>query len=403
MTEAEPAEELVLTTEAQLQDSSLCSEANAWIDAPIGTPMRATMSLPEWEVHGHHLAKRRASLTWKIVDWLMHAERMWPNSYQHYAEACGYSKHTLYSYSSIGSRVAEARRVELPFWYHRFVASMPVDSQRILLNACAERHLSYDAFKALVEEFKAISESEDGAVKLLPRVHPPSDDVIDSTFVPSITPVSELESAVDNLLAAASTPAPEEPAADAGQEDADRGAEDAISALDADADMALTVCASMDIECAPKWFDPPHRPHNILDVIYCLCRQVKHWAQRAAALELLASETAAARSQADAALATCAQHEDRIIALTAQLEAARAAVPLPTSTLPAGPQLAPVEAGEGIIVNMGITDKPYVDAITKWAKSETGSTWTAGGAIARALEQFCEMMSIKVSRPRIIE
>lgn len=80
-----------------------------WVSSPPGTPLPKTITMEEWRVWGVNLASARTAIDWKSVDWIMHAEKYWPETYHQFAEDTGLSTDYLRRIAWIGASFQDIR------------------------------------------------------------------------------------------------------------------------------------------------------------------------------------------------------------------------------------------------------------------------------------------------------
>lgn len=99
---------------AEIRSSSLDMQSvggafRDWISAPVGTPIPAEITMEEWSRWGAYLAAARTVIDWKSVDWIMYAERSWPETYHQFAEATGLSPEYMRKLAWVGSAFSGIR------------------------------------------------------------------------------------------------------------------------------------------------------------------------------------------------------------------------------------------------------------------------------------------------------
>lgn len=318
--------------------NSLSSEAAAWAEAPVGTPLPADMQLVEWEHYGRCLRTYHAHLTWKVVDWLLHAERRWGETYHQFAEASGFSRGALMNYASVGARTIEARRPELSFSHHQAVASLPTPAQRVLLQASLDHEWTRDELRAQVQQWKTATA-------------PRTDDVIEADFTPRDVPGPAEHVATDT---SADGVAP------------DQGPSRHIAA-----------CCSAGIHLIPD----PSTTDELVGALLTIITEER--AQHNQTLvDIARSASGADTLLVDAERSANQRLRARIAVLEAEL-----AKPAPAPPAP--------DPNTCVISDL---DMPYLRAIHKAVEAETGSNWTFGGAVGKALQDHAEYLGLKVRR-----
>lgn len=305
----------------------------------MGTPLPADLHLAEWEHYGRCLRTYHAHLTWKVVDWLLHAERRWGETYHQFAEASGFSRGALMNYASVGARTIEARRPELSFSHHQAVASLPTQAQRALLDAAYQQDWTRDETREQVRQWKAAT-APTGAATL--AINPVEPSVARASLPESAPAVSPPQS----------QPAP-----------------------DPTPSRLIAICHGFGMPPIPE-------PDTAEELVAYLCQTITDERRRA--------------DQAATAAANTPDLTEIVAELTGANQRLRARVTVLEAEL-AKPAPAP-PAPEPNACIISDLDMPYLRAIHQAVQEETGSNWTFGGAIGKALQDHAEYLGLKVRK-----
>ena len=120
---------LVVTPDGAIQ-------AGKFTLTPVGLEMSPGATFEEWVQIGESLKRIHRSYIWLVIDWLIHGEREWGDTYRQVAEHLGYKVETLHNYVSVGKRIEiSRRREELSIGHHDAVASLSPQKQAEWLGA----------------------------------------------------------------------------------------------------------------------------------------------------------------------------------------------------------------------------------------------------------------------------
>lgn len=118
-------------------------QVGSFVLTPVGMEMLPGATFAEWSDVGKVLKQVRKAYTWLVIDWLIHGEREWGETYRQTAEQLGYKVESLHNYVSVGRRVEiSRRREELDIGHHDAVAALSSSQQVKWLGYAVENKLS---------------------------------------------------------------------------------------------------------------------------------------------------------------------------------------------------------------------------------------------------------------------
>ena len=350
--------------------SSLLSDAQTWLATPIGTPLPKKLTLAEWEIYGHSIRSNNDHLVWKTVDWLLHAEREWNNTYHQFAWMTGLSEQTLREYVSVGTRTLEERRPELSFGHHKLVAALPKQYQRTLLDRALAERWSRETMRIRAREAKAALFPDHNQVEPAPIHADFTEPQPEPEVVVQSDPYTDTEP--DPYAFEADEP-DEEPAI---TEETWRTAEFA---------KLIAICSAHQIVIDQTMFDPPRPVKTAEDLVWTLCAIIRNADEAAAQASLDIS----AGRQAHQANATLSLEIDR---LTEELGATRRELAAErrrtTVTAPAN----------SMTIHVADNDRPYLRAIIRKLEQDEGVSYDPHVAVGHVLREHCSFLGLKVTK-----
>jgi phage N-6-adenine-methyltransferase len=122
---------------------------------PTGWEPPISLTFEQWATVGQRLQQAESAMNFLIGDWLNEGERRYGETYTQAIEVTGHKVEKLRDCKWVSSAVKISLRKEILTWtHHSYVAGLPFDAQRTLLDFAAERQLSSRDLLEDVREYK---------------------------------------------------------------------------------------------------------------------------------------------------------------------------------------------------------------------------------------------------------